>query len=435
MVSGQGQKLKALQVGDTLPPISLKLMNATQQSISLPDSSHKITVLEFWSPSCSFSTGEMYRLSGLQKEFEKDIAILPVGFDSQIGGTVADYVQEKQESAKPLPLATAVQTFTDTLLRRLFPYHGVPHYVWLNQSGRVLGITNDLPVNENNMQKLLRDEPVHFALKYTDTSFDTFRPLLVNGNGGSDSAFEYRSLITGYKPEISMLQIALRDSTATRIATGNTTPIGLIQMAASGLTGYGDKIGDDPLSKRLLVETPDKRFDLRRQEWLQKDDSHLDELWQQYFCYELLLPPSFSVQDAYGKMMEDMGAFFNVQASIETRKINCLELTIADKQGLPGKGGEETVYVSEDKLYYRFTNCPLKTIVTSFNNCLSIPLIRYAPKQEQRVNVTVTLTSLSDFEDIRKCMRASGLVLSPAKKKESVLVIRNRKPVLQKRER
>ena len=130
-ITGNGQPLKALHVGDTLPAVSLTLVNGTNHTKVLPDSNYALTLLAFWSPSCSFSASELYRLAALQKQVP-DTRLLPVSFDVRQGSTVEQFIERKRATAKAVSLASAVQTSTDSLVTTLFPFRGVPHYIWLN---------------------------------------------------------------------------------------------------------------------------------------------------------------------------------------------------------------------------------------------------------------------------------------------------------------
>ncbi len=414
--------LRALHVGDTLPGLELQVLNGGLTRVTLPDTVHRLSLLSFWSPSCSFSTGELYRLARLQQSYPA-MDILPVGFDVEQGTTVEEFITLKRKTKKPVPLRTGVQSVRDSVLTRLFPFRGVPHYVWLNEKGIVLGITDDLAVNTRNIEAGLRGEPMHLALKYFDPSFDAFKPLLVNGNGGNDSTFVYRSLFTSYNPGIDLPQIAITDSVKTRIAVGNMTPYGLILAALSGIPNMFGKLGYDPLRKRVLIETGSRLFDLKRQESLQHDDTRRTEYQQQEFCYELLLPSEFSVEEGYRKMLADVCSFFKIKVSVQKRQIPCLLLTANHKRKLLTKGNPTLANISEDKLSYRFGNCTVDRIISFFNACLQVPFIKNETGIMKPADLEMDLKSLSSVKELQICLSKYGLHLQTGTAYVDVLVI------------
>ncbi|MBE7178312.1 MAG: hypothetical protein INR69_18070, partial [Mucilaginibacter polytrichastri] len=329
---GQGSSPR-LHIGDTMPEMTFHMLGYKDTLLHTADLTKKLTILSFWTPICSVSSGQLPVLNRLQEEFPDDLQIVTVGFNGREEGTVQKFLADSTSTAKGLHLPVALQPAHNPTLYPMLPFMGLPQNVWLNDKHVILAITDQFALTPARIQRAIRGEVMSLELKDFDTTYSTSKPLLVNGNGGADSEFIYRSLITPYKPLLSMGEIQERTDRYTRVAAGNATPVLLLLDAASGSDSTHRLPGYDPMNKRLLnLVTGNDLFGTAYYELPMEEGEKAEALRKrQLFSYELMMPPSFSYPSAYHKMLTDLCDYFGVKAGIETQPVTCL---LVVKKGL-----------------------------------------------------------------------------------------------------
>lgn len=425
---GQGGT-ERLHVGDTLPDMSLPVLGYKDTVLHTADLTKKLTVLSFWTPGCPVSSGQLPILNRLQAQFPDDLQIVTVGFSGREEGSVPKFLADSTSKAKDLRLPVVVQPARNPPLYPMLPFMGLPQNVWLNEKHVILGITDNLALTPEHIRHAIRGEKLSLALKDFDTTYDAGKPLLVNGNGGADTDYVYRSLITPYKPLLSMGEIQNRTDRYTRIAAGNETPVLLLQIAAAGSDSTGRLPSYDPMSKRLrnLVSGNDLFttfwYDLppaegERAEALRK---------RQLFCYELMVPASASYATAYHKMLTDLCDYFGVRAGIETQPVNSLVMV---KRGTllheAPSNEEENIVVSGDKLSYRFEHCTIGRVAEVLNNALDMPIFVDKTGDKGKVSLSLSLQSLRDRKGLEKGLQSVGLGVEQKSVPLNLFVIRNK---------
>ena len=86
----------------------------------------------------------------------------------------------------------------DSTLDRQLGTSSFPTYLWIDNNGVLQAITNAPDMTEENLSLFLQNKPIFKFTEHT-TPFDYRKPYLVNGNGGRDSTFLFRSLFTKWE--------------------------------------------------------------------------------------------------------------------------------------------------------------------------------------------------------------------------------------------
>lgn len=417
-----------LKIGDQLPDLAVgKIYNEPYiTSARLEDFKGKPLILDFWHQYCSECIKEFNRLMELKKRFGDSIAILPVTFQSE--ASVRAFFSGRKKLGRGITLPTVVE---DTLLRQLFPHNGDPHEVWIDKDGVVRAITDALVVTEANVEKLLKGERLELPLSYTDPDFTWDKPLLLDGNGGPDTAFVHRSIITRYNPVIKAVEYQRADSVATRIAVGNQTPVTLIKLAAgnSNLFGEDGKIFEyDFLNKRILLHTTQQRF-LEDYNEVMNDYEKLEKFKRNnMFCYETIFPAGTPLQEAYEDMLGDLEVFFGVSVSVEKKKMEILKLIVmpgSDK--LRTTGGKREEQYAEDNLRVHYKNQPLSNLVRFLNYFYQLPYIIDSTGYSGNVDMDLDLPDLKNLDGLKHALNKYGLTVIKDEAEMNVLVITDKK--------
>lgn len=293
-----------LQIGDTLPPVTLTgMQNYPTDTLALASLRDKLIILDFWSTWCAACIESFPKMQSLQETFAGDIQVILVNtFDGDSLGRVQPFLAKRTFlNGTSLQLPYSLQQYR---LDTLFPRRYIPHYVWIKPGGVVAAITGNTEITDANIRQALRG---NFALreKRDILDFDARQPLFVNGNGGHGDSFIGRSLLTGYQDGLggrSGIQ-KNKEGLVTRIYAINSTPLVLLRMA----------INDMPLLKTTRLKNHS-----RHENWLHRDLSPE----QRFFSYELILPP-VRMAHALRFMREDLERYWGISLAEQTLTTTC----------------------------------------------------------------------------------------------------------------
>ena len=81
----------------------------------------------------------------------KDFAVIPVSWEKK--EVITSFFNRQFSEEEPI-----YSIYQDTLLKQYFPYTLIPHYVWIDQCGRVINFTSS--ISQQSIDKYLRDKVV-----------------------------------------------------------------------------------------------------------------------------------------------------------------------------------------------------------------------------------------------------------------------------------
>ncbi|MBD1366576.1 TlpA family protein disulfide reductase [Mucilaginibacter sp. ZT4R22] len=344
--------ITALKIGDQVPDITINnIINykdangqpATNAKIS--DFKGKLLILDFWATWCSPCVAMIPKMDSLQKEFAGKMQFLPVAYQSeQIIGSFLEKFQLQQKKRYDLPDVTG-----DTELAKLFPHTYLPHYVWINDTGTVVSITEYNDVNSSNIAKFLGTGKIAVRQKIdVHIEYDRARPLLIGGNGGDGSNMLYHTLITGYTDGLLSgfkydEEKPAADKPRSLTATNQTIPKLYALAYGEGRRWFGDN--------RMIIEVKEPSKLINHSsgqvfiDWMKTGSG---------FSYEVIVPPAQANQ-IFTLMQNDLNRFFTqYSVSVKTIPVKCLALVRTSNQDkLHSKGGPTSVESDEFGLHIR----------------------------------------------------------------------------------
>lgn len=391
MVYGQ-QASNGLAIGDRVPEVVVKgVINYSTSELKLSDLKGRLVILDFWATWCSPCLAAFPKTDSLRKSFGDKLFILPVTYQSK-ADVEKVFARSKKLSALSIPMAVGDKTLHD-----LFPHRELPHYVWIDASGRVAAITGPQEVSYGNISKMLAEGVSMRAKVDPMKDYSPATPFLIQDLGITRSHIRFQSLLTDYVDGVASRMDIERDVNGqiSRIAMVNAWSQWLFALAWSSdtLAFKRNRIAlevKDP--KRLISHAIGEPF----KDWLKGNG----------FCYELSIPPHLGGQ-ALEIMRKDLERLFpQYKASIEKRKMQCLALVrtsandkikstrlafkaTSDAFGLTVEHAPMRVVVRELSRYLMHLDTPLvdasgytSTVDISFEADLSSPeAIRHALKK------------------------------------------------------
>jgi len=412
---------RAIRIGQQVPDSNIeRIIHYAKRSAKLSDFKGKMLILDFWHQYCGSCLETFPKLEALQRKFGDSIVILPVTFQSE--GSIKNFLADREEMGLPMRLPSVVE---DTMLHQMFPHKGDPHEVWIGPDGRVKAITHSYAVTDSTVRAVLSGRPVNLPEKRQQSGYDRQRPLLVNGNGGTDSAFIYRSIFTRYNDSIEGTETFSSPPGVKRVLVVNQQALSMYRTAYS-MTPFGrDFLAGDPHFKYIACEVRDRdrlvipRFTL--------EESSQTAIRQNLFTYELIVPSSYSREELLDQMIGDLERFFRLKSGVEERTVNCLALVrVRGRELIKTAGGPPRVIGTKDRFRTVEKNQPMSALVRTLNGCLSTPVVVDATDYTGGIDFELGREDLVDLSTMRSALSKYGLDLVPAQKKIKMLVLRDR---------
>lgn len=313
------QKLPTpIAIGQMLPELTLTGVHHYKSStLNLADLGAKLIIIDFWATWCSPCISMIPKIDQLQKKYQGDIQFVSVTYQTE--NEVLPFMQKleaQHQATYRIPLITG-----DNTLRKLFPHHTLPHYVWIGANGVVKAITGMEEVTEAHIDQMLDHQLVNLREKKDiRIPYDTTKPFLIDRNGGDGKEMIYHSVLAGYIKDIAGVD------RVKKVEGGHVN--GLIIMNSGIVHLYKYAFGNG-----YTTFFPDNRIaiEVAHPEELTTDlagMAYLDWLSKpgHGFCYELLLPRQLASR--FFKVMQDNLKLLFPQyiAQVEERKIKTMAL-------------------------------------------------------------------------------------------------------------
>ncbi|WP_324759483.1 TlpA family protein disulfide reductase [Sphingobacterium thalpophilum] len=401
-----------LRIGDDVPDLPImSIHNYKTKSAKLSDFKGKLLILDFWATWCSPCVAMIPKMERLQKEFagklqfisitnqkEKDVLAFISKLDAQYRGNI--------------PMVT-----DDVLFSRHFPHVFLPHYVWIDQNGKVLAITDAKEITRENIIEVL-EKGNNMALKRKHDykiAYDYTEPLFIGGNGGIPAGLSFYSVLTRFQSGLTSMYTSkpLKDTTLIRLTFTNEIIPHFFGRAFGGNQGEVDR-----KNMRFLVKDTTKLLPTGDMEEWGKLNT---------YCYELILPKSRE-REKYDIMKSELNRFFP-QYNVYLRKelVDVLALVRLDSiDRIRSLGGKQVATFSG--VGFELKNASIKWISkqlgTIYLQNYPLPVIDdtgYAKAVDLKV-----AAKLSDVASLNRALVKYGLALQKRRKIIEVLVFEDR---------
>ncbi len=419
-----GRSHNQVMIGSKMPPSMINnIVNYWLKKMNTGDLKGKALVLDFWHQYCSVCLGQFPKLVELQKQFGDQLLILPVTFQSK--SSVLSFFRQRKKMGKPVTLPSVVE---DTLLHKFFPHDSDPHEVWIDDEGVVQAITGHLEITASNIKKLINHDPLNLPVKKNQVDFDPLKPLLAGNNGGPDTAFFFRSVIAGYIDSIPSENYQSSNEKHTTIFMQNSTIDVLYKEAWYNTDTSMTVLENDIRCKRIIFEKADSSRTIYMDEAYNRGYEAYNNFCSRHlYTYQLILPSSRTVPEAYRCMIKELDAFFNISSFVERRKITCLALVQAGNAGkFISSGNSPALYFSADEAIAIITNKPVKELIRTLNSYYDIPFVVDQTGYPGNIDITLNYSS-RDLASINADLKEHGLALIPVEQELDMLVIKDGK--------
>lgn len=381
---GKTKMIQPLSIGDPVPDIAFSLVNYPSASARLSSFKGKYIILDFWATWCSSCLHNFPKLDSLQQEYKDNLQIIlanTIAVKDNTEKIISFFDKRKNPAGNKYFLPTIIN---DTVFDALFPHRMIPHYVWIDEKGIVQAITSSDEITRKNVTEFINGNSLQLRTK-KDLIFDPFKPLFVNGNGGDDEKYIYRSLLSGYRDGLSSSIAGTVSSNESeiisRILCINSPILTIYEQAYPRMNLY-------PKNQLILDVT-------NRNKYLSPD---IEEGWKydNTYTYELIFPAT-TLSNARKLMQEDLKRYFGLNVHTEQRKVNCLLLKRLPEntKGLSKNGAPQTNVEDIDNKPKYWHNYPMSTITTYLNAYYPMPVI-----DETNLTQNISIVLPLDFTNL-----------------------------------
>ncbi|WEK36059.1 MAG: TlpA disulfide reductase family protein [Candidatus Pseudobacter hemicellulosilyticus] len=419
----QTGRLQALSIGQPVPELPFRgMINYSKANPSIRDFKGKLVILDFWASTCATCIASFPKMEALQREFPDELQVILV--NATESNAVIRKKFERSRLYKPgIGLSGLPSVNGDSNWRTLFPYHTVPHHVWIGADGKVLAITNYYNATPEHVRAVLSGKQVSMALK-KDLSLEGhsfFSDGLIVPSHPSQH-LTMSSAFGAYLPGGGGGEAITRDTANGLLRKGfyGTTPLFLLKRI------YAEEGG--PAARVLVLSN-------RQDKLIPPADKNLRDNWllANGCSYEIQLPLA-QEPDLDKLMKEDLNRFlgikYGVEAGREERTLPALVLVKTDGGPRPSTG-EPAVYHSDTSAEWENSKWPM--ITDYLSRKLEDPgkpllFLDETGLDDGHFRTTMQLpaSSLKDPELLREHLRRYNLDLERTERTVSVVVVRDK---------
>lgn len=437
-----------LAIGSRIPSFELKEVSGfRKKNLSADDLLGKPSILDFWSIGCTACMESLRQAGQLQLEFDDRMQFVLIGQDhfSQNGTTAAaKFTYEKYRDKWNLNLVSGY----DAALFNVFDVQFVPYCFWIDAGGILRAITSRAELTSENVEAFLAGRPIALFRNYNNigmrSKFKPDRPLLMDGNGGVDSVFLFRSVFSKWDTLTELYSQPFITSAVDRRGCAFWDGVHPNQVQLNGAplaeiieVAYGDTLNHtpafyfplDPEAMKFHESSSYGRF-WHRVVLELSDTASFNYNWKTgegLYSYSLIVPKSkATAKFLRAAMQRDLETFLPYEISVERRIMPCWFLD-ADKSAekkLRSKGGSE--YWRYDPADLVLTNIPFYQLIRfiyAYND--SQPPIIDRTGITSRIDIRL-LVPMMEMEEVRKGLKQYGLHLEKGMQEMNVIVVRPR---------
>lgn len=395
-----------------------------KKTIRSDDFKGKWLVLDFWTRTCTSCIKSFPKINTLQKHFKDKVQFILVGLkDNKPWNKNIPLVYEKFRKKYDLDLVVAY----DSILFKEWDILSVPKIFIIDPFGTVRAITNGVGMDIEKIQKLLDGENPSF-FPAGQKAFDANKLLLIDGNGGTDRGFLYRSILVDFKPGDRMWApgeikpMFHHNGDAMFQVTG--VPVSwLYQYAYLGSIGSNKwSRAADPLHGKVY---PKPILQLKDTSLFNVDHESMKGIYS-YSYSASLSSQKITKEHIMAVMQNDLKNYFGFEAKIEVREMPCMELvaTLDAKRNLVSEGKLTQRLYEPFGISYR--NQPIGELLNIIGDSHPYPFFPIINKTGINGNIDIDIEAeLGDFEELKKVLNKKGLSLINGKQKMYVLVIKD----------
>ncbi|MBB5436933.1 thiol-disulfide isomerase/thioredoxin [Pedobacter sp. AK017] len=404
----QPGKLRPLNIGDTIPesvwnlPLQIRNHPEGNQTTTLNAYKGKLIIIDFWATWCSPCLAMLPKTNQLQNQYSSKVQFLPVTYQNETN------IQALIKKTGWNPMQQLSHIISDTVLNKLFPHQGIPHYVWVNCFGMVQAITGTAEINSDTINSLLSNPQKKLSLKADELPkpFSSANSIISN-QPVIDSPIVFSATLSPYrKGWPALTHFGTGTFKNRRLLIINDNMVNLFRMAFSGIRYYRQGTDLGYPFNRTIVEVKDPGY------WLKPANM---------FCYEQIMP-RVDIEKMCALMQGQLQQLLPIKAQLEQRVMPCLVLS---KQGpVTNKLSATDTLFQHSPLHLLMHQQPIEKLIETLNLYLGFKHLIVVNESGVTALTNIKLkTQLTNLQAVQDALKPWGFTLQPASRTLEVLVL------------
>lgn len=419
------------EIGKPMPDFTLtNIEYYPKKQATLKDFKGKWLLLDFWNEACGACVASFPRSNEMQKKFRDKLQIMLIGIPKPNNIIRKLYATYREHEDLVLPCAF------DGMLNRKFQINdALPYIILVDDKGIVRTITSR--VHSEDMEAFFAGQDPKLDRVYRRNEeapkdkkfpFDIRKPFLIAGNGGYDTSFLFRSILSIWNPT-SQQQYLSGGVTDDDAKNGSfqvmAAPLEMLYSYAYFGLGWlpggdaRDTLNYGKVYPHLVLEIKDSsafRY------------SYKNGIAKNWFNYSLIIPPNKdgTTESLRKAMQRDLQNYFGFEARIETRDCPCWKLVaLPDAEvKLKSQGGVRSI-TGTPRSGFEAKNYAFKEISKAI--IYNLDGVFLFDETGININVDIKLEYVQNhLDDLNKALQVYGLDLVETTRPMKVLVIRDK---------
>jgi len=399
---------KPLSVGDKLPGELLATITSNLKpptSNIKPQASNQLIILDFFATWCTACIKELPKLDSLQRKFKDQFHVILIAPESK-EQLAAFRKKNKTFASVSFPVITQ-----DSVFKKLFPYKFIPHEIWINELGKILAITDPLPVTAGNIQQVLAGNPLSLPVKKDAMDFTSKIPLLENGNGGTGEQLIWQTKFTSHLQGMGASAALIRENNKARWLLVNHTILFFYHRVF-------------PVDQnRIILEVADSsRYllpDPVTEEWKEKN----------MYSWEITAPANTAKESLQQYLLQDLNRYLGLNGKMEKIKMNCWSLVrIVSGDSLLKTRSVTSKFINNEMDGVRtFLSQPFSAVVRNLNSynqpSPGKPIILDDTGITFDVDIEIPVTAYGNIGMLNHALKKYGLTILPVQREIDMFVL------------
>lgn len=400
----------SLVVGKSFPNITLrKIQHYRSKEVDTKRLQGKWLILDFWSRGCTVCVSRFPVMNRIQSKYGDRLQVFLVGLKDDHIQTMYEKFRRKDSLQLPIIL--------DTALFKRFKIQIVPYIIVIDPNGITRAITSELTEDDitsflQGKTPLLRTALNSEQKDVFDSGFDSDKPLFVDGNGGNDTAFIFRSVLGHW-----VAPMPFEGFDFPRIAINHIRVTGM-RIQELYKIAYGDTITNVPFRKPNSYGKywPETELDVKDSTFFQADYTRGKNL----YCYEQTVPPQLATNRMMQENMKrDLANYFGYRVCTEKRIKPCWIL-IKQADSLKNFEHPRTGYIESGSDLYDGTLEDLIAAIWYHNQTNGLFFDETGLDKTLQIHLDVIM---SDINELNKGLKKYGLELRLEERAVNVIII------------
>ena len=371
----------------------------------------KHVIIDLFDSRCQVCFKMLPKVNELQQQFKDRVHFVVLGKQDSI-------IQKLYEKFKKI-YNLKLDVHYDSSFFRRNGIGRVPIYIWIDDKGIIKGVTDLLSLTPDNINKFIQGDFSYDPEEHKPIAFDAYRPFLTNGNGGEDTNFLFRSVLSKWQPGMPtsfMSRLTFLPGTST-FQMLNVSRDDLYIFAYLGKSKWGvrDSLYGKAFPKAIVL------------------DDTVNSAGKEKYCYSFTMPrDQADIKVLQRALRNDLETYFGLEVEITTMKAPYWSIQIKPEnvKRVQTKGGPRDGFVDHAGMSLR--NVPLSLIVRNLE-VSRVDEFQYIDDTGLTCNVDIEiLADMTSTINERKALQKAGFEVVKAEKEMTVVLLKKPASIVSK---